>query len=543
MLNLTANVNDPDQQGLLIDFSTTGRPPDQDFVRNDKMLAIMVRPVVPSITETRPWDDDGLPTDTYQVAIGNTDEPPTSGTWPLTIGATTISSNFDITATALQTTLSAAWITAGYSSVTVVSLAPSTFQVTATANGAVPSMTSGTNTLLPESIVSISVQQTGDAGTPAVQIVTLRQSPVAYATPSTALPASGVTSTVSQSGSGTQNKIYSVSFDAPGTYGGTFSMSVTVSGIAQTVGVVSWGASAADITQTLQNYTGSSSSDFGVTVENQIITVEFKGAYGLSNGPVLDVTNIDLLSPIGVSGVINLNTFSLAKAFWSSGAETLSYILAIRRTRASGEDREYLQIPVTLKRNIIDVSTMVPVLFPNYITKAEADTYYQPHDVLLDAYVAGNVVGTDLNIASDGVINGTLNVGVDLDVAGDSVISGGLEVALDSEFLQDVDIDGDLGVAGGVNASSNVVVSVAGKGIQIKEGANAKMGTGTLVAGVAVIATTAALTASRIFLSRSTLGGTTGDWSYTIINATSFTVTSTSLTETSSFVWMIFDPA
>ena len=97
-----------------------------------------------------------------------------------------------------------------------------------------------------------------------------------------------------------------------------------------------------------------------------------------------------------------------------------------------------------------------------------------------------------------------------------------------------------LSVVGG-----NIAIQTAGKGLKIKEGSNAKMGIVTLVGGTATVATTAALTNSRIFLT--VQGGTltnVGDvYVSARVNATSFTITSLNILDTSDVAWIIFDQA
>lgn len=94
-------------------------------------------------------------------------------------------------------------------------------------------------------------------------------------------------------------------------------------------------------------------------------------------------------------------------------------------------------------------------------------------------------------------------------------------------------------------ALGNVKIDTAGKGIYIKEGTDAKMGLATLVAGVAVVATTAVTANSRIFLTRQTTAGTIG----TSIDVTartagtSFTITSNgSILDTSTVAWVLIEP-
>lgn len=98
-------------------------------------------------------------------------------------------------------------------------------------------------------------------------------------------------------------------------------------------------------------------------------------------------------------------------------------------------------------------------------------------------------------------------------------------------------------VTGNVTVTSgDLIVATAGKGLNIKSGANSKIGTtAAMVAGVIATSTTAITANSIVLFSRKTTGGTTGDVSYTIVAGTSFTLTSTSNTETSTFDYMIVE--
>jgi hypothetical protein len=91
--------------------------------------------------------------------------------------------------------------------------------------------------------------------------------------------------------------------------------------------------------------------------------------------------------------------------------------------------------------------------------------------------------------------------------------------------------------------ASPLAVTVAGDGVQVKEGSNCKQGTGILVAGTATVSNTSVTANSRIFVCRNILGATPGHWSITRVAGTSFTITSSSSSETSSFVYEIFEPA
>jgi len=112
-----------------------------------------------------------------------------------------------------------------------------------------------------------------------------------------------------------------------------------------------------------------------------------------------------------------------------------------------------------------------------------------------------------------------------------------------------------LGAAGDVNLYRNAggnlttddsfVLAAAGTGIQIKEGgAAARSGTATLVAGTVTVNTTGVTANSRIYLTAQTSGAAPGALRISArVAGTSFTITSTSGTDTSLVAWLIVEPA
>lgn len=87
-------------------------------------------------------------------------------------------------------------------------------------------------------------------------------------------------------------------------------------------------------------------------------------------------------------------------------------------------------------------------------------------------------------------------------------------------------------------------VKTLGKGLRVKEGANAKMGVATLVAGTVTVANTSVAATSRIFAFSNVDGGTPG-WlrNSSRVNGTSFTITSSNAADTSTIVWIMYEPA
>lgn len=85
---------------------------------------------------------------------------------------------------------------------------------------------------------------------------------------------------------------------------------------------------------------------------------------------------------------------------------------------------------------------------------------------------------------------------------------------------------------------------VAGGGLTLKEGTNARMGTATLVAGAATVATTEITANSRVQLTSQADGGAVGFLRVSARTAgTSFTITSSSGTDTSTVAWLLVEPA
>lgn len=111
-------------------------------------------------------------------------------------------------------------------------------------------------------------------------------------------------------------------------------------------------------------------------------------------------------------------------------------------------------------------------------------------------------------------------------------------------------IAGNLVVAGNITTSGvatvttqTVDVNLAGGGLKVAEGANAKQGTATLAAGAVTVADTSVTANSRILLTGNVDGGTPG---FARVSArtpgTSFTITSSSGTDTSAVAYEIFEP-
>ncbi len=91
------------------------------------------------------------------------------------------------------------------------------------------------------------------------------------------------------------------------------------------------------------------------------------------------------------------------------------------------------------------------------------------------------------------------------------------------------------------SAGFNGNVDIIGTTYYPNSGGAAVVGNATLVGGTITVNTTRALTGSYILLTSKTNGGTVGNISYTIVNATSFTINSTNPLDTSTYTWLIIN--
>lgn len=94
--------------------------------------------------------------------------------------------------------------------------------------------------------------------------------------------------------------------------------------------------------------------------------------------------------------------------------------------------------------------------------------------------------------------------------------------------------------------NGNIKSGIVGGGLYLKEGTNATMGVATLVAGTVVVSTTKVTASSRILLTVQSLG-TVAVATPIAVTArtagTSFTITSSAITDTSVIAWCIVEPS
>ncbi|WP_282790910.1 glycosyl hydrolase family 28-related protein [Streptomyces sp. CC224B] len=182
-----------------------------------------------------------------------------------------------------------------------------------------------------------------------------------------------------------------------------------------------------------------------------------------------------------------------------------------------------------------------PDIAPQFATRVDGTNYEARGNVDMQ-FAAGQRLSLRPNASSNNTI--AINVlGTDVNdryrLLGDGTSQYGIgSSARDTTW-------GRQGAAQIGTPDSDIVIGLAGKGLRVKEGSNAKMGTTTLNGTTDVtVSTTAVASNSRIFLTIQALGGTAGaPYVRTRTAGTSFTIRSTNASDTSTVAWMIVDPA
>lgn len=108
--------------------------------------------------------------------------------------------------------------------------------------------------------------------------------------------------------------------------------------------------------------------------------------------------------------------------------------------------------------------------------------------------------------------------------------------------------------AGDITATNgNMIMSTAGKGLKVKEGSNARMGSATLTSGTVTVSNTSVTANTRIYLSRYAANGSTAIGALsvgTVSASTSFVISAlaeadgtTKTGDTSIVHWFLVEPA
>lgn len=176
---------------------------------------------------------------------------------------------------------------------------------------------------------------------------------------------------------------------------------------------------------------------------------------------------------------------------------------------------------------------------------------------LITHTIGGNIIST---VSSAGVNIPSSNIGFNVPGTGSFYSDGSGDVRLTTSddvslLIGALSFAATITFGSGGNNQTNydsdvhlfagsLKLTAAGNGFFVKEGSNATMGTGTMIAGAVTVLTTKVTANSRIMLTGQNSSGTPGELTVSARTAgTSFTITSESALDTRLVGWIILEPA
>ncbi len=161
-----------------------------------------------------------------------------------------------------------------------------------------------------------------------------------------------------------------------------------------------------------------------------------------------------------------------------------------------------------------------------------------PEGVIIDAVIKRGRINIDtasaayLRFAKGGVLKGF--VGID---DGSSLIAG----AASGDYIIRAEQAAFYQASLHTFNAGDISIALAGKGLRVKTGANARLGSVNLVAGSIAVANTSVTSNTKVFISRENSGGTLGDLSVGLTVGVGFTITSTSPIDVSTINWFLIE--
>jgi hypothetical protein len=387
------SVTNANGRFLAIDYFTPGPATQQDEVRNDKDIGFSIEPVLQNPQNSVvPYTGDFVTGDQFQMAIGNFDATPTSGTVSLEVGSTQTGLGtipFNVPSATLQSAFNSALTTEAKPLCIVTELASGNYSITGATNGAI---TTGFFSVVSDALlypVSDAFFVEGDLGsasTPYQLLFVMRQAPMCYAEATIEMVDADVAIETIQVGDATHNKIQRISFTVPQVYSGGYTVNATANSVTQTCGTGTPLMTATEFGQMLATHPeikfaeqDGSADNIAVTVVGQSWVVEFIGTLANDDTNLLTVMNNPdgpLLGPKGCTGTINYNTIPLYIYSLAQQGPTFDLTRSITRTRASGERRTLYSGPVTIYKDLIDAQTALPPDLPSYYTTTQSDARF-----------------------------------------------------------------------------------------------------------------------------------------------------------------------
>jgi hypothetical protein len=104
-----------------------------------------------------------------------------------------------------------------------------------------------------------------------------------------------------------------------------------------------------------------STTTFKIAVNVTSVTTGTGSVYNATQPSINTIQNENLVMKSGVTGTLQLNTVALAKKFFETNDDEIDFTLQVKRERAAGEQRVIFSDTITLKRELIDLETLIPL--------------------------------------------------------------------------------------------------------------------------------------------------------------------------------------
>lgn len=320
---------------------------------------------------------------------------------------------------------------------------------------------------------------------------------------------------------------------------------------------VSWGLTGIAIEQDAATYTDTSTANGGTVGHGAINALAVPVI--ASTGTTVTYTNASTLyiagTPTNGTNVTIANAWSL---YIASGQSFYSGLINANGGIQSGTSTSNANFRVTGVSNGLGVNAAVtnaqfiPTNTGVSITNIMYRTFfYGSTSTTLGAnnsygsVIFGNTPVTTTTSGTNNLLANVIIRPLSISVGGGSTITNSASLYIDGAATGATN-NYALWIASGISLfGGDIKIGTVGSGLYIKEGTNATMGTATLVGGTLVVSTNKVTANSRIFLQSE--GGTVTNLGTIYVSArsagTSFTVTSSNVLDTQTFVWVIVEPA
>lgn len=344
-----------DQRELVKGFLETLAENNITFIQGDNVPLRVYLLKELTNNQGRPFKNIPVSSETLKVALGRLDKPATGGTFILTFdGDSTTALPYNETAANVETALNllASITSAGGVSVTGEDGGP--YTVTFTNDGARNGFTGDVTLLEPISDLIVTTVIEGDGSTQEVQVLKLKESPIAVQDMFTIIPDPTIVVTEVIKGAAGVNEIQKVAIDQV-CQDGSFTLSYDSSSA-----VISYGATSAQVVTALESTASISSGDVAVQkLSDTEYDITFQGSLAGTDVDLLIANSSGLIGFSGFEADFDLGSYAVDQLL--DGSNELSDDLYFEIEFYNNPDRStILRLPGIIQNDLIDESVIVP---------------------------------------------------------------------------------------------------------------------------------------------------------------------------------------